>query len=51
LTKQIASTFSSKQKDDISSKSVKNNYDSPQNEAIEFWETKLIRLRQLLNKY
>lgn len=51
LSKQIASSFSSKQKDDISYKSVKNNFDSPQNEAIEFWETKLVRLRQLLNKY
>jgi len=51
LSKQIASSFSSKQKDDISYKSVKNHFDSPQNEAIEFWDTKLVRLRQLLNKY
>jgi len=51
LSKQISSTFSSKKADDISDKSVKNHFDSPDNEAIKFWKTELGRLKQLLENY
>ncbi|MBI9058277.1 MAG: hypothetical protein JEZ01_10965 [Labilibaculum sp.] len=51
LSQQIASSFSSKRMDDISAKNIKNSIDSPDNDAIEFWDKKLVRLRQLLKKY
>lgn len=51
LSKQIALIFSSKQKDKISDVTVRNHFDTPQNEAINFWDEKLQGIMAKLKKY
>ncbi|MGZ2370334.1 hypothetical protein ACXR6G_11140 [Ancylomarina sp. YFZ004] len=51
LTEQIAFAFSSKQKDDFSSDSIKNHFDTPKHDAIKFWEGVLLEMQKKLNKF
>lgn len=43
----IADNFSSKQKDDVSLNSVKNAFDTPDTQAVNFWQSKFV---DLMNK-
>ena len=46
----IADSFSSKQKEDVSANSVKNAFDTPDYNAMDFWFEKFIRLRDRTKK-
>jgi predicted metal-dependent hydrolase len=46
----IAENFSSKQKEDVSVNSIKNAFDTPDFNAMDFWFEKFIRLRDNVKK-
>ena len=46
----IAENFSSKQKDEISANSIKNAFDTPDYNAIDFWQEKFTHFMQKAKK-
>lgn len=46
----IAENFSSKQKDEVSANSIKNAFDTPDVNAVDFWQGKFIHLMQKSKK-
>ena len=46
LFRVISTVFQTKKASDLSSKSIKNKFDSPEPNALDFWETKLVDLRR-----
>lgn len=46
----IADNFSSKQKDEISANSIKNAFDTPDYNAVDFWQEKFTHLMQKAKK-
>lgn len=46
LFKVIAAIFQSKKASDLSQNSVKNKFDSPESNALDFWDAKLVDLRR-----
>lgn len=50
LFKTIAEVFQTKGKDDPSKNSIKNKFDTPDTNAVEFWDEKFLHLKQYTHK-